>query len=142
MPVKPVSSLLFAALAVVLSLLAGCASAPKPPPVQESIKYTVDDTGRVAYADPLSQETVVVTGLQERFLADGRLDLVASVKDKTDQPIKVEVQCLFRDADGFVAAQATLWQPLSLSAQSTETVHFTASSTISKRYSLRFRQAR
>lgn len=142
MPVKPVFSLVPAVLAGALGLLVGCASAPKPPSVQESIKYTVDDTGRVAFADPLSRDSIEVTGLQERFLADGRLDMVAVVKNKSSQATKVEVQCVFRDIDGFVAAQATDWKPLSLGAQASETVHFTASTTVSRRYTLRFRQAK
>lgn len=132
----------FALSLAAAALLCGCAtSQPKAPEVQDSIKYTVDDTGRVAFADPVTKEAILCTGLQERFTADNKLDVIANVKNRSDHPLKVQVQCLFRDADGFVTPQGTPWQTVSLDPQMTETVHFTASSTVSKRYTLRFRQA-
>lgn len=124
------------------AFLAGCASAPKAPDIQDSIKYTVDDTGRVAFADPATKEAILCTGLEERFTADGKLDVVANVKNRSEREVRIQVQCLFRDTDGFVAPQGTPWQPLDLNPQVTETVHFTAMSTISKRYTLRFRAVR
>ena len=132
----------FALALAASAFLWGCACQPKAPVIQDTIKYTVDDTGRVAFSDPATKEAILCTGLQERFTTENKLDVIANVKNRSDRPLKVQVQCLFRDADGFMEPEGTPWQSVSLEPQATETVHFTAASTIPKRYTLRFRQAR
>jgi hypothetical protein len=43
---------------------------------------------------------VSCTGLQERALGDGRLEVVANLKNSGEKPVKVLIQCVFLDEEG------------------------------------------
>ncbi len=133
-------SYLFTALA--LLLLAGCASEPGPYIPQDTTKYTIENTEKFVLLDKPTQVSVTCTGLQERVLPDGRIEVVANVKNREDRRIQVQVNCVFKDAQGFTTGDETPFQNLILAENSTETVRFTAMNTLAKRYTIRVRQAR
>lgn len=134
----PVSSLCTAAL---LGLLAGC-STPGPFTPQDTTKYTVENTEKFVLLDEAARHSVTCTGLQERLLSDGRLEVVANVKNREDRRIQVQIQCVFKDEQSFSAGDETPWQNLILSEYSTEAVRFTAMNAQAKKYTIRVRQAR
>ncbi len=129
-------------LASGLGLLAGCATQPGPYTPQDTTKYTVESTEKFVLLDEPTQVSVTCTGLQERVLADGRIEVVANVKNREDRRIQVQIQCVFKDEQGFSTGDETPWQTLILSENSTEAVKFTAMNTAAKRYTIRVRQAR
>ncbi len=131
----------FAVLAA-LALLAGCASDPATSAPQDTTKYTVENTEKFVLLDKPAQFAITCTGLQERTLPDGRLDVVANVKNRENRPMQVQVNCVFKDDQGFSTGDETPFQNLALAANSTETVHFTAANPLAKRYTIRVRQAR
>jgi uncharacterized protein YcfL len=128
-------------LAAVCSL-AGCASAPAPQAPQETTKFTVENTDRFAVLDSATEAVVSCTGLQERTLGDGRLEVVANLKNGGGKPVQVQVQCEFLDGEGMPVSAEVPWQLLAISASSTEVVRFTAPSTAAKKYAIRVRRAR
>ena len=134
----PVASLLATAALV---MLAGCAT-PGPFTPQDTTKYTVENTEKFVLLDQATQHSVTCTGLQERTLSDGRIEVVANVKNREDRRIQVQIQCVFKDEQSFSTGDDTPWQTLILSEHSTEAVRFTATSTATKRYTIRVRQAR
>jgi uncharacterized protein YcfL len=85
---------------------------------------------------------VTCTGLQEVPLTDGRLEVVANVKNRENRRIQVQINCVFKDAQGFSTGDETPWQTLILSEYATEAVRFTAMNTQAKKYTVRVRQAR
>lgn len=130
------------AAAAGLLLLAGCATEPGPFTPQDTTKYTVENTEKFVLLDKPTQYSVTCTGLQERALPDGRLEVVANVKNRENRRIQVQVNCVFKDAQGFSTGDETPFQTLILAENSTEAVRFTAMNTLAKRYTIRVRQAR
>jgi uncharacterized protein YcfL len=125
-------------LATALCALAGCAAAPSP---QVTTKFTVENTERFAVLDNATEAVVSCTGLQERTLEDGRLEVVANLKNSDSKPVRVQVQCEFLDAEGVPLGAAASWQALVLGGDSTEVVRFTAASLNARRYAIRVRRA-
>ena len=133
-------SLLVPALALVL--LAGCATEPGPFAPLDTTKFTLENSDRFVLLDQPAQVSVTCTGLQERPLADGRLEVVANVKNRESRRIQVQINCVFKDEQGFSTGDETAWQTLILSENATEAVRFTAMNTQAKKYTVRVRQAR
>ena len=127
---------------VALALLAGCATEPGPYTPQDTTKYTVENTEKFVLLDKPTQVSVTCTGLQERLLPDGRLEVVANVKNREARRIQVQIQCVFKDEQRVSTGDETAWQTLILAENSTEAVRFTATNPQAKTYEIRVRQAR
>ena len=134
------TSLLLAATAG-LVLLVGCAT-PGPFTPQDTTRYTIENTEKFVLLDKPTQVSVTCTGLQERTLADGRLEVVANVKNREARRIEVQINAVFKDDQGFSTGDETSFQTLILAENSTEAVRFTAINTLAKKYTIRVRQAR
>jgi uncharacterized protein YcfL len=127
---------------VALALFAGCATEPGPYTAQDTTKYTVENTENFVLLDKPAQISVTCTGLQQRLLPDGRLEVVANVKNKENRRIQVQIQCVFKDEQRVSTGDETAWQTLILAENSTEAVRFTAMNPQAKTYEVRVRQAR
>jgi hypothetical protein len=125
-----------------LALLGGCAVEPGPYAAQDTTKYTLENTEMFVLLDRPTQVSVTCTGIQPRTLADGRLEIIANIKNRENRPIQVQTNCVFKDDQGFSTGDETPFQTLSLAENSTEAVRFTAMNTLAKRYTVRVRQAR
>jgi len=134
-------SLLLAATAG-LVLMAGCTTEPGPFTPQDTTRYTVENTEKFVLLDKPTQTSVTCTGLQERVLGDGRLEVVANVKNREARRIQVQINAVFKDDQGFSTGDETPFQTLILAENSTEAVRFTAMNTLAKKYTIRVRQAR
>ena len=122
-----------------LALVAGCASIPAP---QDSTKFTVENTVRFVALDASTEAVISCTGLQERTLADGRLEVVANLKNSDTKPDRVNVQCVFLDEQGLPVGGEAPWEQFAISADSTEVVRFTAPGLSARKYSIRVRSGR
>jgi hypothetical protein len=130
------------ALAAALAWLAGCASGPSAGSAQDSTKYTVENTDQFAALDPATQDAVSCTGLQERTLDDGTLEVVANLKNRSGSALAIQAGCTFLGGQGLPAGAPAAWQALSIAPGATEVVRFTASTVAAKRYAIRVRRAR
>jgi len=144
-----------ATLALVAALalaLAGCASKPKPDayvpqngpnlPLQEATRYSIESTEKFVLMDPAAQASVTCTGLQERTLSDGRLEVVANVKNLEGRRIEVQINCVFKDAQHVSTGDETPWATLILGENETQAVHYTSMNPQAKTYTIRVRQSR
>ena len=125
-----------------LFVLGGCATEQGPFTPQDTTKYTVENTEKFVLLDKPTQTSVTCTGLQERTLPDGRLEIVANVKNRENRRIQVQIGCVFKDEQGFSTGDESPYQTLILAENSTEAVRFTAMNPLAKRYTIRVRQAR
>jgi hypothetical protein len=125
-----------------LAFLAGCTTEPGPFRPLDTTKFTLENTDKFVLLDQPAQYSVTCTGLQERTLGDGRLEVVANVKNRESRRIQVQINCVFKDEQGFSTSDETPFQTLILSENATEAVHFTAMNTLAKKYTIRVRQAR
>ena len=136
-------NLIFSAALGSFALLTGCVT-PEPGPFAplDTTKFTLENTDKFVLLDQPAQFSVTCTGLQERMLADGRLEVVANVKNRESRRIQVQINCVFKDDQGFSTGDETAWQTLILAENATEAVRFTAMNTLAKKYTVRVRQAR
>ena len=125
-----------------LALFAGCVAGPGPFQPLDTTKYTLENTDKFVLLDQPAQISVTCTGLQERILADGRLEVVANVKNRESRRIEVQINCVFKDEQSVSTGDETPFQTLILAENSTEAVRFTAMNVAAKKYTLRVRQAR
>jgi hypothetical protein len=129
-------------VSVALALTAGCAVVSSPFPALDSTKFTLENTDRFALLDPSAQSSVTCTGLQEIPLADGRLEVVANLKNREDRPVQVQINCVFKDEEGFGTGDETPFQTVNLAEHATEAVRFTAVNNLARKYTIRVRQPR
>lgn len=123
-----------------LALFAGCASQPGGTPPQDSTKYTLENTENFVLLGKSAQATVTCTGLQPRVLPDGRLEVVASLKNREARKVSLQINCVFKDAAGFSTGDETPFQNVKLAANATEAVRFTAMNPLAKKYTIRVRE--
>jgi len=134
--------LVLATTGAALALFAGCASAPNAPAPQDSTKYTLENTDNFELLGKSTQTAIAGTGLQPRVLPDGRLEVVANVKNRENRKVKIQVNCVFKDAAGFTTDDETPFETVELAANATEAVRFTAANPLAKKYTIRVREVR
>jgi hypothetical protein len=122
-----------------LGALPGCATGSGEP--EDTTKFTIENTDQFSALDPDTEAAVKCTGLQERLLGDGRLEVVANVKNRGNQPVTVEIRCVFLNDQVILVGPVGHWQTLALAADATEVVRFTASDVAAKRYAIQVRKA-
>jgi uncharacterized protein YcfL len=134
---------LFAApfTAAVFALTAGCV-APGPYAPLDTTKFTLENSERFVLLDQPSQASVTCTGLQEVWRDDGRLEVVANVKNREGRRVQVQINCVFKDDQGFSTGDETPFQTLTLTENATEAVRFTAMNNLARKYTVRVRQSR
>ena len=137
-------------LAASLLVVTGCSSSTKqkyvpgtgPNLPQDTTKYSLENTEKFVLMDAATQYSVTCTGLQERVTADGRIEVVANVKNREGRRIQVQISCVFKDAQHASTGDETPWQTLILGENATEAVRFTAMNSLAKTYTIRVRQSR
>jgi hypothetical protein len=125
-----------------LAALCGCGTLSTPASPQDTNKFTVGNTERFVALDPATEAAVTCTGLQERTLADGRLEVVANVKNRGSRPVRLGIACAFADEKGLPVGGDPAWSPLVIAGEGTEVVRFAAPGASARRYQIRVRNAR
>ncbi len=108
---------------------------------QNTTKFDAENREKFVLLDAGAQYSVTCSGLQEMTLPDGRLQVVARVRNRENRRIEVQINCEFKDAQGF-AIDSTPFQTLILTENATEAVSFASTNDKAKNYTLRVRQAR
>ncbi|MGV3756192.1 MAG: YcfL family protein [Verrucomicrobiota bacterium] len=129
------SSLLLAA-AVVTGCQSGGAYAPK-----NATKYDLENKEKFVLMDSMVQRSVTASGIQKRLLPDGRLEVIAHVRNRETRRIQVQINCVFKDASGFSTDDETPWQNLILTENAQEDVRFVSINNKAQDFTIRVRQA-
>lgn len=111
-------------------------------PPQNTTKFDTENKEKFVLMDPGARYSVSCSGLQEGRLADGRLKVVANVRNRENRRIQVQIQCVFKDEQGFSTGDETPWQTLILTENGQESVPFESMNAQAKKYTVRVRQAR
>jgi len=130
-------------LAALAAFLSGCASSSETGAYrpQNATKFNQETVEKVVFLDAGAQHAVTCPGLQETTLPDGRLKVVAQMRNRENRRIQVQVNCEFKDSQGF-AIDSTPFQTLILTENSIEGVQFASMNDKAKTYTIRVRQAR
>lgn len=106
-------------------------------------KYDLENSEKLVLMDRGVQRSVTAAGpIQEGINAEGRLEVVANLRNRENRRIQVQVSCVFKDAQGFSTGDETPWQTLILTENSQESVRFIAMNDKAKLYTIRVREAR
>ncbi|MCX8157453.1 MAG: YcfL family protein [Verrucomicrobiae bacterium] len=138
---KSLGHLLFCAAAL---LAAGCQTSNIDTgayPPKNTNKYDLENRANFVLLDRATQTSVTCHGIQERRLDDGRLQVSANVRNRLHRRIQVQINCVFKDAQGFVV-EDTPWRDLILDENAQEGVSFVSTQTTAQKYTIRVRQAR
>ena len=127
---------LFTSLNVSLTILfAGCGT----PSVQQS---AIANSSKFVALGSLGNQTVKCTALQETILPDGRLQVRANILNLVNKRVDLQVNCIFKDEQGFSTGDETPFQTMILDETAHETITFTSLNTKAKDYTVRARRAR
>lgn len=122
-------------------LLAGCKTAGPYAPQAEKRPGLDEMTATVALMDEHVQASVTSAGDRGTVLSDGRLRAQVNLKNRESRRIQVQVQCVFKDEQGFATGDETPWTTLILTEGATEAVEFVSMNTQARKYTFRVRQA-
>jgi hypothetical protein len=116
---------------------AGGAYAP-----QNATRYDLENRSPAVLLDHDVERSVTFSGIQERVNADGRMEVAANIRNRLNRRIQVQINCVFKDEQGFSTGDETPFQTLILDENAQETVRFIAMNNQGRRYTIRVRQAR
>ena len=139
---KTFLSMLWASGALLLA--AGCSSThDKGPYLPQTSKTPPYETREpVVLLDPGVQHSVTCSGVQEQTLPDGRLEVVAHLRNRENRRIEVQANCVFKDQNGFTTGDETPFVMVILTENATEDVKFVSMNNLARKYTIRVRQAR
>jgi hypothetical protein len=128
------------ALSATAAILAGCAHGGAYAPVNTT-KFDLENRANFVLMDPGAERSVTCSGLQQTTLSDGRLQVVANVRNRENRRLQVQINCEFKDVQGF-PVDSTPWQTLFLTENGQEGVQFVSANTKASKYTVRVREAR
>jgi uncharacterized protein YcfL len=129
-----------AAAAVVV--VAGCSSDHGAYVPENTMTRDLENRANFVLLDDRVQHSVSCSGIEERFLSDGRLEVTANVRNRESRRIEVQIDCVFKDEHGFsIEGGEAPFQTLIMTENAQESVKFTSLNTKAKRYTVRVRQA-
>ncbi|HOX56532.1 MAG TPA: hypothetical protein P5205_06395 [Candidatus Paceibacterota bacterium] len=125
-------------------LVTGCSSTHDKGPYLTQTPKTPAYEGKepLVLLDPGVQYSVTCSGIQEQILSDGRLELVAHLRNRENRRIEVQANCVFKDQNGFSTGDETPFVTVILTENATEDVRFTSINNLARKYTIRVRQAR
>jgi hypothetical protein len=125
-------------------LAAGCAGThdkgPYLPQTPQTPAYETKEG--LVLLDPGVQYSVTCSGIQEQTLPDGRLEVVAHLRNRENRRIEVQANCVFKDQNGFSTGDETPFVMVILTENGTEDARFVSMNNLAKKYTIRVRQAR
>jgi hypothetical protein len=120
----------------------GCRTDGGAYPPKNTNKYSFEETEKFVLLDARTQRSVSVTSIQERRQDDGRLEVIANVRNRENRRIEVQINCVFKDERSFSTGDETPFQTLILTENAQESVRFISMNNKAQKYTIRVRQAR
>ena len=127
---------------ILLTLLggSGCRTEGAFKPINTT-RYDFENESSFVLMDRSMQRSVTVSGLQETVGDDGRLEVVANVRNRVNRRLHVQIGCVFKNEAGFSTSDETPWQTLILTEAEQKSIRFVSMNDKAKRYTIRVRQA-
>ncbi|MBM3823298.1 MAG: DUF1425 domain-containing protein [Verrucomicrobia bacterium] len=105
-------------------------------------RYDLENSQRFVLLDKTTEREVTCSGLQERFTDDKRLEVMANIRNRRNRRVEVQINCVFKDEQGFPTGDETPFQTLILSENAQEGVRFVSINDKARKYTIRVRQPR
>lgn len=123
-----------------VGVLTGCRGTGGAYLPKNTTKYNYEDSEPIVLMDSMVQRSITSPGIQQTRLPDGRLEVMANLRNRERRRIQVQAQCVFKDAQGF-SIDETPWVNVHLTESAQEGVKFTSMNDKAQRYTIRVRQA-
>lgn len=136
---------LMMAAASALLITTGCKSTyDRGPYLPETSKTPSHElTQPVVLMDPGVQHSITLAApVQARRVEDGRLEVIAQLRNRENRRIEVQANCVFKDVNSVGIGDETPFQTVILTENSTEQVRFVSANNRADKYTIRVRQAR
>ena len=88
------------------------------------------------------QNSIACEALQLHPMPDGRLEVTANLRNLEARRIQVQVNCVFKDEQGFAHGDETPFADVILTENAVEPVRFVSMNDKAKRYTIQVREAR
>src|SRR5687767_12993382 len=72
----------------------------------------VENISTVALLDEDLADMIAVEGQQAKYSDDGRLQVVANLRNRSEDRLTVQVQTVFKDENGFSTGDETAWETI------------------------------
>ncbi len=139
---KKITATLLALVTTATALLTGCVTRDTGAFVP--VNTTVNDLENhepIVLMTAEVQVSVTCSGIQVRTLEDGRLEVNANIRNREGRRIQVQINCEFKDEQGFVTEGESPFQNLILTENAQQTVHFVSFNNKAKHFTIRVREA-
>ncbi|NBV22967.1 MAG: hypothetical protein EBS05_13750 [Proteobacteria bacterium] len=103
--------------------------------------YDLENKAPFVLMDSMVQTSVTSSGIQRQTLDDGRLRVVANVRNREARRIQVQISCVFKDENMVATGDETPWTNLILTESAQEAVEFVSQNNKAKNFTIRVRQA-
>ena len=107
-----------------------------------AIQSTAANNSKFVALGSLGSRIVQCTALQANTLPDGRLQVKANILNLVNKRVDLQVNCIFKDKQGFSTGDETPFQTMILDETAQETITFISLNTKAKDYTVRVRLAR
>lgn len=105
-------------------------------------KYDLENHAKLVLLDKGVERSVTCPNIEERVTDEGRLEVVANVRNRLNRRIEVQVNCVFKDDKGFPTNDDAPFRTLILDENAQEGVRFVSLNDHARTYTIRVRQAR
>jgi len=136
---KHIAPLLLAS--ALIAGVSGCHSGGAYRPVNTT-KYDLENTEPLVLLDKGAQRSVTASGIQKRVNEDGRMEVIANLRNRENRRIQVQVNCVFKDEQGFPTGDETPFRNVFLDENAQEAVRFVSMNDQARKFTIRVRQAR
>lgn len=128
------------ALAALTFLNTGCEHGGAYAPVNTT-KYNLETEAKFVLLDAGTQRSITSSGIQQRTLPDGRIQVTANLRNREERRIEVQVNCVFKDEQYF-PVEETPFRTEIFTENETKGVMFESANSKARNYTIRVREAR
>jgi predicted small secreted protein len=134
-------ALIISTLAASAIFLAGCATGEGARTPVVKTQSAIENTSQYALMGPRVQRSIDFSSTQQKYLEDGRLEIITNVRNRENRRIEVQISCVFKDERNFSTGDETPWRTLILTENAQEAVNFTSMNNRAKNFTIRVREA-
>src|SRR6266478_1269285 len=87
-------------------------------------KYDLENSAKFVLLDKGVERSVTCPNIEERINDDGRMEVIANVRNRLNRRIEVQVNCVFKDDKGFPTNDEAPFKTLILDENAQEGVRF------------------
>lgn len=105
-------------------------------------QFAAENTSTVVVLGEELYESIAVEGQQAKYGDDGRLQVFANIRNRTEKRLTVQVQTVFKDENGYSTGDETAWETIIITDLSQTTYQSVAQNPKARKYTIRIRSVR